>query len=129
MSTTVMSERVVEASPRLEARAAGVLWLACIVTGVFGFVAASKLIAGDDAAATAANILANESLFRLGFAADLVSGASYVGVTALLYYLLKPAGRSVSLLAAFFGLCGVAVGGVGYLIRLAPWPCCAAIST
>ena len=120
MSTTVISGRVVEASPRLEARATGVLWLTCIVTGIFGFAVGSALIAGDDEATTAANVLANESLFRLCFAADLISGASYVGVTALLYYLLKPAGRSLSLLAALFGLCGVAIGGVGYVIRLAP---------
>src|SRR5919199_4244359 len=115
MSTAVMSERVAEASPRLKARAAGALWLTCIVAGVFGFAAGSALIAGDDAAATAANILAHESRFRLGFAADLISGASYVGVTALLYHLLRPAGRSLSLLAAFFGLGGVAIGGVGLL--------------
>ena len=120
MSMTVMSERVAGGSPRLEARAAGALWLTCIVASVFGFVAGSALIAGDDAAATAANILAHESRFRLGFAADLISGASYVGVTALLYYLLKPAGRSLSLLAAFFGLCGVAISGVGFLSHLAP---------
>jgi hypothetical protein len=119
MSTTVMSEWVVEASPRLKARVAGGLWLTCIVTAIFGFVAGSSMIAAGDAAATATNILAHESLFRLGFAADLISGLSYLGVTALLYYLLKPAGRSLSLLAAFFGLAGVAIGGAGNLNQLA----------
>src|SRR5437764_10949604 len=120
MSTDVMIERIAETSPRLKARVAGGLWLTCIVAGVFGFVAASALIAGDDAAATAKNILANESLFRLGFAADLISGVSYVGVTALLYYVLKPVSRSLSLLAAFFGLAGVAIGGASWVIHLAP---------
>lgn len=120
MSTAVMTGRTGEASPRLQARAAGGLWLTCIVTGVFAFVAGPRLVAGDDAAATATNILANESLFRLGFVSDLASGASYLGVTALLYYLLKPVSRSLSLLAAFFGLVGVAIGGAGLLSRLAP---------
>lgn len=118
--TTAITSEIAEASPRLQAKVAGGLWLTCIVTGIFAFAAASALIARDDAAATATNILANESLFRLSFVADLISGASYLGVTALLYNLLKPAGRSLSLLAAFFGLVGVAAGGVGYLGRLAP---------
>lgn len=116
MSMTVM----VETSPQLKARIVGALWLTCIVTGIFGFVAGFRLIAPDNAAATAANILANELRYRIGFVADLLSGASYVGVTALLYYLLKPAGRSLSLLAAFFGLCGVAIGGVAWVNQLAP---------
>ncbi len=120
MSTTVMPERVIEASPKLQARVAGGLWLTCIVMGIFGFVAGSSVIVAGDAAATATNILANESLFRLGFASDLISGLSYVGVTALLYYLLKPAGRSLALIAAFFGLAGVAIGGAGNLTQLAP---------
>jgi len=115
-----MPERVIEASPKLQARVAGGLWLTCIVMGIFGFVAGSSVIVAGDAAATATNILANESLFRLGFASDLISGLSYVGVTALLYYLLKPAGRSLALIAAFFGLAGVAIGGAGNLTQLAP---------
>lgn len=102
------------------ARVAGGLWLLCIVAGVGGFIAGSPLIVANDAAATAANILANESLFRLGFTADLISGASYLGATVFLYYVLKPVSRSLSLLAAFFGLAGVAIGGVAFLSHLAP---------
>jgi hypothetical protein len=120
MSTTVVTGRIAKASPQVEARAVGALWLTCIVTIIFAFVSESALIARDDAAATAANILANELLFRLGLAADVISGASYLGLTALLYRLLRPAGGSISLVAAFFGLCGVAVGGMAYLARLAP---------
>src|SRR5439155_15061307 len=69
---------------------------------------------------TAANILAHESLFRLGFAANLISGLAYVGVTVFIYYVLKPVSRSLALLAAFFGLAGVAIGGVAWVSNLAP---------
>jgi hypothetical protein len=120
MSTAEMTERIGEASPRFKARVAGGLWLLCIVAGIVGFIAGGPLIVPNDAAATAANILANESLFRLGFAADLISGASYLGATVLLYYVLKPVSRSLSLLAAFFGLTGVAIGGVAWVSHLAP---------
>jgi hypothetical protein len=115
-----MTKPILEVSPRFKARAAGGLWLLCILTSVGSFIAASPLIVANDAAATAANILANESLFRLGFAADLISGLSYLGVTVFLYYVLKPVSRSLSLLAAFFGLAGVAIGGAAWVIHLAP---------
>src|SRR5437667_10222215 len=109
-----MTKPVLELSPRSTARMAGGLWWLCIVAGIVGFVAGFPLIVANDAAATAANILANESLYRLGFAADLISGLSYMGVTLFIYYVLKPVSRSLSLLAAFFGLAGVAIGGAAW---------------
>jgi len=115
-----MTKSILEVSPRAQARAAGGLWWLCIVAGIVGFVAGAPLIVTNDAAATAANILAKESLFRLGFSADLISGLSYVGVTIFIYYVLKPVSRSLSLLGAFFGLAGVAIGGASWVIHLAP---------
>jgi len=85
-----------------------------------GFIAAAPLIVANDAAATAANILTKESLFRLGFAADLISGLSYLGVTVFIYYVLKAVSRSLSTLAAFFGLAGVAIGAASWVIHLTP---------
>ena len=115
-----MTERIAEASPGLKARIAGGLWLIVIAAASFALGTVSMLIVRNDAAATANNILANESLFRLSFVADLVAVLCYVGVTVLLYELLKPVSRSLSLLAAFFGLGGVAFGGPTLLSRLAP---------
>src|SRR5437763_13358889 len=107
-----MTKPVLELSPRSTARMAGGLWWLCIVAGIVGFIAGAPLVVANDAAATAANILAKESLFRFGFAADLISGVSYLGVTAFMYYLLRPVSRSLSILAAFFGLVGIAIGGI-----------------
>jgi len=108
-----------ELSPQFKARAAGGLWLLCIISGMAGFVVGAPLIVANDATATAANILAKESLYRLGFAFDLISGASYLVTTVFIYFVLKPAGRSLSMFAAFFGLAGVAIGGVTWVSRLA----------
>ena len=105
-----MMERLIEASPRLKARIAGGLWLMVIVAGMSAFLIRSPLIVRGDAAVTATRILASESLFRFGFVADLVAGVCYLGVTVLLYRLLRPVSRSISLLAAFFGLAGVVIG-------------------
>src|SRR5205809_1441741 len=115
-----MTKPNLEMSPRFQARMAGGLWWLCIVSSVVGFVAGAPLILANDAAATAANILAKESAFRFGFVADLVSGLSYVGVTAFIYCVLKPVSRSLSLLGAFFGLAGVAIGGASWVIHLTP---------
>ena len=105
-----MVERITEASPRFKARIAGGLWLMVIAAGMTAFLIRTPLIVRGDAAATATRILASESLFRFGFVADLMAGVCYMGVTVLLYRLLKPVSRSVSLLAAFFGLTGVVIG-------------------
>lgn len=114
-----MTQRIAGVSPSSKARIAGGLWLTVIVTGVFALMSMSSLIVRNDAATTANNILANESLFRLSVVADIVAGLCYVGVTVLLYGLLKPVNRSLSLLAAFFGLGGFAIGGPAFLSRLA----------
>src|SRR5206468_1533895 len=115
-----MTKPNLEMSPCFQARRAGGLWWLCIVSGVVGFVAGAPLIVANDAAATAANILAKELAFRFGFVADLVSGLSYVGVTAFIYCVLKPVSRSLSLLGAFFGVAGVAIGGASWVIHLTP---------
>jgi len=110
MSATAMVGRLEETSPRFKARITGVLYLLTILTGIFagGFVS-GRLVVGGDAAATATNILMHKNLFQLGFAVFLIEMACNVAMTALFYDLLKPAGRSVSLVAAFLGLTGCVI--------------------
>jgi hypothetical protein len=107
MNATAMVGRLEKTSPRLKARMAGAFYLLTILTGIFaeGFVS-GRLVVDGDAAATATNILAHRALFQLGFAVYLIEMACQVVITALFYDLLKPAGRSVSLVAAFLGLTG-----------------------
>jgi len=109
-----------EASLRLNARIAGVFYLLTFVGGVASLALGGRLVNYGDAAATAASIRAHESLFRLGFAANLFASACYVAVTLLFYELFKPVSRSISMLAAFFSLVGCAVGAFGSLFQLAP---------
>lgn len=106
--------------PRQTARVAGLLYLITIVCGVAGLLIGQGLHVKGDAAATAAAILANEPAYRLAFVATLVAGLAYVGVTALLYELLKPAGRAMALAAALFSVCGCAVGAATSAQDLAP---------
>ncbi|MDQ2860309.1 MAG: DUF4386 domain-containing protein [Pseudomonadota bacterium] len=103
-------------SPRLRARIAGLLYLIAMAGGMFAEFTRSSLFVSGDAAATARHILASEPLYRWSIAADLIAGASYVGVTALLYGLLRPVSRDVSLAAAFFSLVGCASGATLNLV-------------
>ena len=121
MNPPVMLERIAETSTRLKARITGVFYLLTILTGIFaqGFVS-GRLVVDGDAAATAANILTHRGLFQLGFAVYLVEMACQIAITALFYGLLKPAGRSVSLLAAFLGLTGCVIKTFSRVFFIAP---------
>jgi hypothetical protein len=90
---------------RRYARAAGVAMLLSIVFGFLGeMYLPGQIIVSGDAAATAANIRANPTLFRLTFASYLVEGICDVALLVFFYILLKPVNRNLALLSAFFGV-------------------------
>jgi hypothetical protein len=71
-------------------RFAGLLYVLASIPGVFALIyVPSKLIVHGDATATANNIAASETLFRLGIAADLICQAGFIFVALALYQLLK----------------------------------------
>ena len=115
-----MSARMAESSPRPRAGMTAAVYLAYFVTAVCAGLLMKGLVVSGDAAATANNLLAHEPLFRAGVAVGLIATALYVAVTALFYDLFKPVDRSLSRLAAFFGLVGCAVQAFGSLFQLAP---------
>ena len=96
-----MTQQTAKMSPQLYARTCGVLYLYIFVAGSFAeLFVRSKLVVSRDAAATAANIMSNESLFRLGFSGELLHLACDVAVAMILYALLRPVDRNIALLAA-----------------------------
>src|SRR5258708_24181155 len=116
-----MMERIAEASPRCKARMAGVCQLMEAVTAAFGeVIIPGKLVVAGNAAATAANILGHERLFWLGFELSLIGVAFHIAWALLMYELLKPVNRSLSLLAAFFILVGCAMQALTSFFYLAP---------
>ena len=64
----------------------------------------STLVVSGDAAKTASNILANERLFRVGIANNLITFVIDVVLIWALYVLLRPVNKNLALLAVFFRL-------------------------
>jgi len=120
MSTTVVSKSIADPSPQGKARAAGLFWLLCILGGSLAEYLGARVVVSGDAAATSAKILALESSFRWGLAAEISATAFYLAATFLVYELLKPVNRNLSLLAAAFSLMGCASSAVSFLFHLAP---------
>jgi hypothetical protein len=108
-------------SPLFKARMGGFCWFMCFLTSIYPMIISGRLIVAGDPAATAANLLSNETLFRLGTASLLVSTAFYIGATLFVYEVLKPVNRSLSLLAAFFSLVACAVGAFSCVFDLVPF--------
>ncbi len=97
-------------SPKKTARLAGFLYLMLIVFGVFAeFFVRQRLITPGDAAATANNIMASESLFRIGFVSDLISATVWLLLPLALYKLLKSVNKNQASLMVIFVVVGVAI--------------------
>lgn len=95
---------------RAYARLGGALYVAIFMAALFGEVYVSgALVVDGDAAATAAKLVGSEQLWRLGIGAQALTLVLDATVAWLLYVLLRPAGKNVALLAAYFRLTYVAL--------------------
>src|SRR5215210_5821837 len=111
-----MTNRAAETSPLLYARITGLLLLIIVVLGPFSLIyVPSTLIVPGDPTATADNIRASEWLFRLGIISNSLIFLLEVVVTALLYVLLRPVSRTLSLVAAFARLAMTVIQGINLL--------------
>lgn len=105
-----MTTRTIERSPQVYARIGGILYLMIIVAGAFGeiFVRGTLIVSGE-AAATAGNILASQSLWRAGIAGDILVHVFDIPLMMVLYVILKPVNRNLAFLAVLFNLIQTAV--------------------
>ena len=104
MSAVVAQSSHLDAIDRY-ARYAGVAMLLSLVFGALGEAyLPGRIIVTGDAAATAANITAHPTLFRMAFATYLVEGFSDIVLCVLWYIILKPVDRNLALISAFVGV-------------------------
>lgn len=86
---------IVERSPKATARVAGLIYVVVFSLGIFSLFSRNAI----------------------GYAAAMISGAFYIAVTILFYFIFKPAGPRVSFSAAVISLVGIAIGPLSLLIK------------
>jgi hypothetical protein len=116
-----MTNPIAETSPSTRGRILAALYLFVIIAGITAqaFIA-DQLVVGNDATKTAANIVANKSLYRLGYTIFMLEMVAQVGVSAMFYDLLKPVNRSAARIAAIIGLTGCGIKTMARLFYYAP---------
>lgn len=95
------------AAQRTAARTAGIAILLVLGLGIFAQFFVFLRLPADEAASTAHNILAHETLFRAGIAIALASTLCGLVEIWALYVLLKPFRESLALLALLGELTGI----------------------
>jgi hypothetical protein len=102
------------------ARLAGAVYLSMAVTAPFSLIYVPRtLIVHADATATANNVLAHETLFRLGIVADLITSVILVFVVMALYRLLSGVNKTSASLMVALVLVSAAVGFMNVLNNIA----------
>ena len=102
------------------ARIAGFIYLSMVVTAPFGLIyVPSKLIVRGNAAATANNILAHETMFRLSIFSDLIGQVIFICLGIALYRLLSKVNKTWAALMVAFVLVSAAVGFLDTLNNIA----------
>jgi hypothetical protein len=108
-------------SPRFEARIAGVLYILVILLGGFAEIGVREgMVVEGDPAATARTIMAHEGVFRLGFAAEMMTNVIAVPLTLIFYRLLSPTSRFWLLLAVALDLTQNTINAMNAWTQFAP---------
>jgi len=106
-----------ETSIQKTARFAGILYLIITIAATIAhFYVPSNIIVPGDVAATANNIMNNETLFRFGgIGAELIILLSEIILSVVLYVILKPVNKTLSLLAAVSRLAMTTIHGLNLI--------------
>src|SRR5881296_2736898 len=102
------------------ARIAGTIYLTMVFTAPFSLLyVPGKLIVRGNAAATADNILAHETMFRLAIFGDLIGQVIFICLSIALYRLLSNVNKTWAALMVAFVLVSAAVGFLNTLNNIA----------
>ena len=107
-----MTNSIVETSPLVYARVAGLAYIVIIMLGIFSvsFIETNLVVPGNDAA-TVNNILTNELRFRISVASEIVMFVLVVLLSLSLYVILKTVNKNLALLALLWRLGEAIIGG------------------
>ena len=116
MNPNRKTAKIVEASPLVYARVAGLAYVVVIMLGIFSvsYIDSNILVPGNDAA-TVDNIMNNELRFRISIASEIIMYALVVLLAHALYVILKTVNKNLALLALLWRI-GEAVIGAGVAV-------------
>ncbi len=107
--------------PRLLARIAGALYLAITACALFAYLyVQGQVIVGEDLAQTAANVVAHEQLYRLGFASAVIVVICNLPMGLILFELLKVVNPRLALLALLFIVVSTTIEAVNLFNYISP---------
>lgn len=99
-----MTINSIDHSQRKAAKVAGFTFLFAIAIVVFSNYSITFRFIVPDAAETARNIIANQTLFRINIVSNLIYLITVIVMFTSLYVILKPVNKNLALAAAFFRL-------------------------
>jgi hypothetical protein len=116
-----MTSNAVYASPQRYARMAGGSYFVGALLSVLGqMVILGTIVVSGNAAATVANILSHDTLFRLGFVLSLMTVPFHLVWAVLFNGLFRPVNRSVASLAVFIMVMACVMWALSSLLYIAP---------
>jgi hypothetical protein len=103
------------------ARQAGLLYLGLSILAIIGyFYLRPRFVISGDAAATARNILANESLYRVGILIDVTAQLLFILVVVALYRLFRDVDRTQARIMVALVATGIAAQFASFVFNTAP---------
>lgn len=105
---------------KAKARRAGALYFLFLIVGLVDMFGFSHFLVSGDATATARNIVAAESTYRISILTDFVTLLLFIFLVVSLYNLLKGVDKWHALLMVVLVSVGVAIGLANLLTKIAP---------
>lgn len=98
---------------RAYARLAGLMYLVVLTSSIAGLIVTSSVGAGPGFAERSTQIMASESLFRIGLVLALVGSLGTVLLAVALYVTVRPVDKNLALVGLLFRICESAIGETG----------------
>jgi hypothetical protein len=99
-----MARSTIDKSQRKAAKVAGFTFLFAIAIVVISNYSITFRFITPDAAVTAGNLIANQTLFRINTVCNLIYLVTVIVMLSSLYVILKPVNKNLALIAGFFRL-------------------------
>ncbi len=116
-----MTNNTKDISAKKTARIAGGLYFLFLILGIFCFFyVPSQIFVDGNASATASNIRANELLFRLGIAGNIISQIIFIFLVLVLYELFKNVDKKYAKLMVNLVFISIPIAFLIILIQAAP---------